>query len=52
MAVMRKEAAATILTAPNTYAAEKQGLKSFSIIPRTRHPPTDHDQRHDEKIYP
>ena len=32
MAVMRKQAAATILTAPNTYAAEKQGLKKFSII--------------------
>ena len=32
MAVMRKQAAATILTAPNTYAAEKQGLKAFSII--------------------
>jgi ABC-type nitrate/sulfonate/bicarbonate transport system substrate-binding protein len=32
MAVLRKQAAATILTAPNTYAAEKQGLKSFSII--------------------
>jgi ABC-type nitrate/sulfonate/bicarbonate transport system substrate-binding protein len=30
--VMRKQAAATILTAPNTYAAEKQGLKAFSII--------------------
>jgi NitT/TauT family transport system substrate-binding protein len=32
MAVLRKQAAATILTAPNAYAAEKQGLKSFSII--------------------
>ena len=32
MAVMRKQAAATILTAPNTYAAEKQGLRKFSII--------------------
>src|SRR4030095_903636 len=32
MAVLRKQAAATILTAPNTYAAEKQGLKKFSII--------------------
>jgi len=32
MAVIRKQAAATILTAPNTYAAEKQGLRSFSII--------------------
>ncbi len=32
MAVIRKQAAATILTAPNTYAAEKQGLKKFSII--------------------
>jgi ABC-type nitrate/sulfonate/bicarbonate transport system substrate-binding protein len=32
MAVLRKQASATILTAPNTYAAEKQGLKSFSII--------------------
>ncbi|HEY7220744.1 MAG TPA: ABC transporter substrate-binding protein [Candidatus Binatia bacterium] len=32
MAVIRKQAAATILTAPNTYAAEKQGLKRFSII--------------------
>jgi ABC-type nitrate/sulfonate/bicarbonate transport system substrate-binding protein len=31
-AVLRKQAAATILTAPNTYAAEKQGLKKFSII--------------------
>jgi len=32
MAVLRKQAAATILTAPNTYAAEKQGLRKFSII--------------------
>lgn len=32
MAVLRKQAAATILTAPNTYAAEKQGLRRFSII--------------------
>lgn len=32
MAVLRKQAAATILTAPNTYAAEKLGLKRFSII--------------------
>ena len=32
MAVIRKQAAATILTAPNTYAAEKQGLRKFSII--------------------
>jgi NitT/TauT family transport system substrate-binding protein len=32
MAVIRKQAAATILTAPNTYAAEKQGLKKYSII--------------------
>jgi NitT/TauT family transport system substrate-binding protein len=32
MAVLRKHAAATILTAPNTYAAEKQGLRRFSII--------------------
>jgi ABC-type nitrate/sulfonate/bicarbonate transport system substrate-binding protein len=32
MAVLKKQAAATILTAPNTYAAEKQGLKRFSII--------------------
>jgi ABC-type nitrate/sulfonate/bicarbonate transport system substrate-binding protein len=32
MAVLRKQAAATILTAPNTYAAEKQGLKRFSAI--------------------
>ncbi len=32
MAVMRKQAAATVLTAPNTYAAEKQGLRKFSII--------------------
>lgn len=32
MAVLRKQAVATILTAPNTYAAEKQGLKRFSII--------------------
>jgi len=31
-AVLRKQAAATILTAPNTYAAEKQGLRSFSAI--------------------
>lgn len=31
-AVLRKQAAATILTAPNTFAAEKQGLKRFSII--------------------
>jgi NitT/TauT family transport system substrate-binding protein len=31
-AVLRKQAAATILTAPNTYAAEKQGLSKFSII--------------------
>lgn len=31
-AVLRKQAVATILTAPNTYAAEKQGLKSFSAI--------------------
>ena len=31
-AVLRKQAAATILTAPNTYAAEKQGLRKFSII--------------------
>jgi len=29
---MRKQAAATILTAPNTYAAERQDLKKFSII--------------------
>jgi ABC-type nitrate/sulfonate/bicarbonate transport system substrate-binding protein len=33
MAVLRKQAAATILTAPNTYSAEKQGLRRFSIIP-------------------
>ncbi len=32
MAVLRKQAAATILTAPNTYAAEKQGLRKFSLI--------------------
>jgi len=32
LAVLRKQAAATILTAPNTYAAEKQGLRKFSII--------------------
>ena len=32
MAVLKKQAAATILTAPNTYAAEKQGLKKFPII--------------------
>ena len=32
MAVLRQQAAATILTAPNTYAAEKQGLRKFSII--------------------
>jgi NitT/TauT family transport system substrate-binding protein len=31
-AVLRKQATATILTAPNTYAAEKQGLRSFSAI--------------------
>ena len=31
-AVLRKQAAATILTAPNTYAAEKQGLRKFSVI--------------------
>ena len=31
-AVLRKQASATILTAPNTYAAEKQGLRKFSII--------------------
>ena len=30
--MLRKQAAATILTAPNTYAAEKQGLRKFSII--------------------
>src|SRR4029453_13227995 len=30
MAGLRKQAAATILTAPNTYAAEKQDLKKFS----------------------
>ena len=32
MAVLRKQAAAAILTAPNTYAAEKQGLRKFSVI--------------------
>jgi ABC-type nitrate/sulfonate/bicarbonate transport system substrate-binding protein len=32
MAVLRKQASATILTAPNTYAAEKQGLRKFSIV--------------------
>jgi NitT/TauT family transport system substrate-binding protein len=32
MAVLRKQAAATVLTAPNTYAAEKQGLRKFSVI--------------------
>jgi ABC-type nitrate/sulfonate/bicarbonate transport system substrate-binding protein len=32
LAVLRKQAAATILSPPNTYAAEKQGLKRFSII--------------------
>ena len=32
VAVLRKQASATILTAPNTYAAEKQGLRKFSII--------------------
>jgi len=32
MAVLRKQAAATILSPPNTYAAEKQGLRRFSII--------------------
>jgi ABC-type nitrate/sulfonate/bicarbonate transport system substrate-binding protein len=32
MAVLRKQASATILTAPNTYAAEKQGLRKFSIL--------------------
>jgi len=31
-AVLRKQASATILTAPNTFAAEKQGLRRFSII--------------------
>ena len=31
-AVLRKQASATILSAPNTYAAEKQGLRKFSII--------------------
>jgi NitT/TauT family transport system substrate-binding protein len=31
-AVLRKQASATILTAPNTFAAEKQGLRKFSII--------------------
>jgi len=31
-AVLRKQATATVLTAPNTYAAEKQGLRSFSAI--------------------
>ena len=31
-AVLRKQTTATILTAPNTYAAEKQGLRKFSII--------------------
>ena len=31
-AVLRGQAVATILTAPNTYAAERQGLKRFSII--------------------
>jgi ABC-type nitrate/sulfonate/bicarbonate transport system substrate-binding protein len=31
-AVLRKQASAAILTAPNTYAAEKQGLRKFSII--------------------
>ncbi len=32
MAVLKKQAAATILSPPNTYAAEKQGLRKFSII--------------------
>jgi NitT/TauT family transport system substrate-binding protein len=32
LAVLRKQASATILTAPNTYAAEKQGLRKFSAI--------------------
>ena len=32
MAVLKKQAAATILSPPNTYAAEKQGLRRFSII--------------------
>jgi ABC-type nitrate/sulfonate/bicarbonate transport system substrate-binding protein len=32
MAVLRQQAAPTILTAPNTYAAEKQGLRKFSVI--------------------
>jgi ABC-type nitrate/sulfonate/bicarbonate transport system substrate-binding protein len=32
IAVLRKQASATILTAPNTYAAEKQGLRKFSIL--------------------
>jgi NitT/TauT family transport system substrate-binding protein len=31
-AVLRKQASATILTAPNTFAAEKQGLRSFTAI--------------------
>jgi NitT/TauT family transport system substrate-binding protein len=31
-AVLRKQAAATILSPPNTYAAEKQGLRRFSIV--------------------
>ena len=32
MAVLKKQAAATILSPPNTYAAEKQGLRRFSIV--------------------
>ena len=32
MAVLRKQATATILSPPNTYAAEKQGLRRFSVI--------------------
>jgi ABC-type nitrate/sulfonate/bicarbonate transport system substrate-binding protein len=31
-AVLRKQAAATILSPPNTYAAEKRGLRRFSIV--------------------
>jgi NitT/TauT family transport system substrate-binding protein len=32
MAVLKKQAAATLLSPPNTYAAEKRGLRRFSIV--------------------
>jgi NitT/TauT family transport system substrate-binding protein len=32
MALLKKQAAATLLSPPNTYAAEKQGLRRFSIV--------------------